>query len=155
MLTGLTSTPTEGATDWIAPNWPVPEGMEASRRTAARVMRGASSLSSSSHFPLRPYSNCKNPVALPPGRARLSTNPPPTGSGTMTNTMGTVRVSSSNDPTVTLPFSRMTSGAAATSSAACLRIPGAKAPAKRTSIARLRTLKLTSHFLPLNSHLIS
>jgi hypothetical protein len=46
------------------------EAMVGSRRIAARVTWGAISLSSSSHFPLRPYSNVVNPVALPPGRAR-------------------------------------------------------------------------------------
>jgi hypothetical protein len=30
-------------------------------------------------------------VVLPPGRARLSTKPPPTGSIVVTNTIGTVR----------------------------------------------------------------
>ena len=45
-----------------------------------RVTPGAICLSSSSHFALRPYSKFVNPVALPPGRARLSTKPPPTGS---------------------------------------------------------------------------
>ena len=41
--------------------------MAGSRMTAACVTRGAISLSNSSHFPLRPYSNAVNPVALPPG----------------------------------------------------------------------------------------
>jgi hypothetical protein len=36
-----------------------------------------------------------NPVALPPGRAKLSTKPPPTESPTFTNTIGTVLVASS------------------------------------------------------------
>jgi len=36
-------------------------------------------LSSSSHLPLNSYSNELNPVMLPPGRARLSTYPAPTG----------------------------------------------------------------------------
>ena len=40
------------------------------------------------------YSNCIKPVALPPGRDRLLTRPAPTGSGTITNTIGTVRVAS-------------------------------------------------------------
>ena len=40
------------------------------------------------------------PVALPPGRARLSTKPAPTGSATTANTIGTVRVACSNGPTV-------------------------------------------------------
>ena len=43
------------------------------------------------------------PVALPPGRARLSTKPAPTGSGTITNTIGTVRVACSNGATVAVP----------------------------------------------------
>ena len=54
----------------MAPNWPVPEDMAGSRSTAARVTPGAISLSSSSHFPLKLYSNCMKPVALPPGRAQ-------------------------------------------------------------------------------------
>src|SRR5438132_6417501 len=59
--------------------------MVGSRSTATRVTWGATSLSSSSHFRLVPYSsNTENPVALPPGRARLS--------GTCANTIGTVRV---------------------------------------------------------------
>ena len=97
-LIGLTSTPTDGATDWMAANWPIPAAMAGSRRTAARVTPGAISLSSSSHFPLKLYSNCMKPVALPPGRARLSTKPAPTGSVTFTNTIGTVRVACCNGP---------------------------------------------------------
>ena len=51
---------------------------------AATSAAGTICLSSSSHFPLRPYSNIVNPVALPLGRARLATNPAPTGSMTTT-----------------------------------------------------------------------
>src|SRR5262245_52541593 len=46
---------------------------------------------------LMPYSNTIKPVALPPGRAMLSTKPAPTGSATCVNTIGTVRVACSND----------------------------------------------------------
>jgi hypothetical protein len=53
-------------------------------------------LSTSSHLLLRPYSNIRKPVALPPGRAKLATKPVPTGSTTTTNTIGTVRVACSN-----------------------------------------------------------
>src|SRR6185436_11863160 len=98
--TGLNSTPSDGATAWMAPNCPIPEAMAGSRRTAARVTPGAISLSSSSHFPLRPYSNMRKPVALPPGRARLATKPAPTGSMTTTNTIGKVRVACSNQDDV-------------------------------------------------------
>src|SRR5205807_7138135 len=75
---------------------------------------------SSNHFPLMPYSVKLNPVALPPGRARLSTKPPPTGSPTFTNTIGTARVASSKGGKLALPVARMTSGASAISSAAYL-----------------------------------
>src|SRR4029453_11716720 len=63
---GVNSTPSDGATAWIAANWAVPEVMEGSRMTAARVIAGAICLSSSSHFPLVPYSTKENPVVLPP-----------------------------------------------------------------------------------------
>ena len=45
----------------------------------------------------------RNPVALPPGRARLETKPAPTGSMTITNTIGRVRVACSNGATVAVP----------------------------------------------------
>jgi hypothetical protein len=41
MLIELTSTPSDGATDWMMANWPTPAGMAGSRRTAARVTLGA------------------------------------------------------------------------------------------------------------------
>ena len=40
-LNGLTSTPSDGATAWMAPNWPMPEAMAGSRMTAALVTFGA------------------------------------------------------------------------------------------------------------------
>src|SRR5215475_12029342 len=88
---GLISTPRNGPTAWIAPNCPLPDGMLGSRRTAARVTPGEICLSNSSHFALMPYSMLENPVAFPPGRARLVAKPPPTGSLVFTNTIGTVR----------------------------------------------------------------
>jgi hypothetical protein len=85
-------------------------------------MSGTICLSNSSHFTAVPYSNAMKPVALPPGRARLWTKPDPTGSGTVANTIGTVRVACSNGPVVGLPGARMTSGASATNSAAYVRM---------------------------------
>ena len=101
-LIGLTSILSDGAMAWIAPNWPMPAVVAASRSTATRVTPGAISLSSSSYFALMLYSNSMNPVALPPGRAKLSTKPEPTGS-VGTNTIGTVRVACSNGATAELP----------------------------------------------------
>ena len=80
------------------------------------------------------------PVALPPGRARLSTKPAPTGSTTIANTIGTVRVACSNGPTVEVPVARMTSGASATNSAACLRMSAALVVAQRVSMRTLRPM---------------
>src|SRR6516165_3507585 len=68
--TGVGSIPSDGATVWIAANPPEPAGTEGSRMTATRVTRGAISLSSSTHFPLRLNSDEVKPVALPPGRAK-------------------------------------------------------------------------------------
>ena len=86
------------------------------------------------------YSKFMKPVALPPGRARLSTKPAPTGSPTTGNTIGTVRVACSNGPTVEAPWARMTSGASAANSAACLRMSAALAVAQRVSIRTLRPM---------------
>src|SRR5262245_53919232 len=67
------------------------------------------------------YSYKVKPVALPPGRAKLSTNPAPTGSGVCVNTMGTLRVSCTKGPATEPPDATMTSGASAISSVAYLR----------------------------------
>ena len=84
-------------------NWPIPAVRLGSRSTAARVTLGAICFSSSGHFPLRLYSNCMKPVALPPGRAKLATRPAPTGSAVPANTIGTVRVACSSGATVDVP----------------------------------------------------
>ena len=91
-LIGITSMPSGGAMAWMTANWPMPDGLVGSRKTAARVTPGAICWSSSSHLPLKVYSNCMKPVMLPPGRARLSTKPPPMGSTAIANTIGTMRV---------------------------------------------------------------
>jgi hypothetical protein len=128
---GLSSTPQGDATAWIAPHWPVPAGLVASRSTAARVMPGTTSLRTSSHFPLTPYSKFVKPVALPPGRARLATKPAPTGSAVCVNTIGTVRVASCNGPMTWPPLARMTSGVSATNSTASLRMRATSPPPQR------------------------
>src|SRR5262249_61034633 len=74
----------------MAANWPTPEVTVGSRMTATRFTFGAASLSSCGHFPLNAYSYATKPVVLPPGRARLATNPAPTGSTTAANTIGTL-----------------------------------------------------------------
>src|SRR5256885_8048206 len=81
----------------------MPAGLAESRRTAARMRRGAISFSSSSHLPLKLYSKIMNPVTLPPGRASVSTKPAPTGSPTPTNTIGKLRVTRCNAATPRVP----------------------------------------------------
>src|SRR5262249_28830221 len=59
-----------------------------SHSRATRVSLGTTSLSSSSRLPARSGELLVNPVTLPPGRARLSTNPVPTGSPAAAMTIG-------------------------------------------------------------------
>src|SRR5262249_60964712 len=95
---------------WPAHTWRVAKVGPDLEMTAARLMPGAISLRISSHFPLVPYSNVVKPVALPPGRARLSTKPAPTGSATFTNTIGPMRVACSNGPTAGVAAAKMGAG---------------------------------------------
>src|SRR5262245_39927369 len=136
MLIGITSTPSDGAMAWTAAKLLIAKLCVASRRTATRIRLGAICLSNSNHFALRLNSNDMKPVTLPPGRARWSTYPAPTGSVTTVNTTGTVRVDSSSGPTLDAPPARMTSGASAASSAECLRISVMLGVAQRVSIRR-------------------
>ena len=76
-------------------------------------MRGAISLSSSSHLPAIVGSDGTKPVTLPPGRARLATKPLPTESATFAKMMGTVRVCCSNAAVVCVVCERMRSGCSA------------------------------------------
>ena len=84
-----------------------------------------------------PYSNAVNPVALPPGCARLATNPAPTGSMTFANTIGALRLACCSAATLALAEARMTSGASPTNSAASVRRSASPA-GQRVSIRTLR-----------------
>src|SRR6516165_1028918 len=72
-----------------------------------------------------------HPVALPPGRARLSTKRALTGSGTCANTIGTVRVACCTAAIGPVPEVWMTSGASAINSAAYLRARSTSAAPNR------------------------
>ena len=63
-------------------------------RTATRESLGTISFRSSSCFPLISGASVDNPVMFPPGRARLATNPFPTGSKSNAMTIGIVTVAS-------------------------------------------------------------
>src|SRR5262249_26734357 len=86
--------------------------------TATRVTLGAISLSNSTHLPPIPGSKLENPVTLPPGLAKLSTKPSPTGSAHIANTIGTVWVCSNTAFVSGVSLTRITSGFKATSSTA-------------------------------------
>src|SRR5262245_56036831 len=66
---GVSSTPKEGATAWMAPNCPLPDACLGSRSTATRARPGAISLSSSNHFTLTLYSAKSRSVAARPCQA--------------------------------------------------------------------------------------
>src|SRR5215467_1503101 len=89
---------------------------------------------------LQPFSAQAVFIRHEAGRARLSTKPAPTGSPTTGNTIGTVRVACSNGPTVEAPKARMTSGASAANSAACLRMSATLVVAQRVSMRTLRPI---------------
>ena len=132
---GVNSTPNDGATDWMAANWPTLEVTVGSRMTPTRVMRGEISFRSSSHFVPMPYSKFGNPVMLPPGFPRLETKPAVTGSATITNTIGKVRVASCNAATDGVAVAKMTSRGFAANSVAAFR---KSAVVQRYSICKLR-----------------
>ena len=117
---------------------PIPPAASESRSTALRVTCGWISLSSSSHFPLKLYSNWVNPVALRPGRARLSTMPAPTGSMAWAKTIGTVRLARCRAWYVAPTPAKTTSEPSATSSSAYGRSRARSPAAQRYSIRALR-----------------
>ena len=107
--------------------------------TSTRFTPGATSLSSASRLPPIAGSQLLNPVALPPGRARLPTMLVSTGSPMLANTIGMVRVCRCNSCTNGVVVAHSRSGFDATSSAAAARIrsiPPLAIP--RNSIRRLR-----------------
>ena len=66
------------------------------RTIATLATSGAIALSKPSHLPPIPSSKLVNPVMLPPGLPKLWTKPLPTGSLSIGDTIGTVRVNSSS-----------------------------------------------------------
>ena len=87
-----------------------------------RSVRGTISISNSSHLLVIVGGRLLNPVALPPGCGKLTTNPLPTGSATCTKTTGMVRVSWSTASVTGVVSVRITSGRVFTISPASFRI---------------------------------
>ena len=86
--------------------------------TATRDSLGTVSFRSSSRFPSSSGARVDNPVMFPPGRARLATNPVPTGSPSLVMTMGIVVVASLAARVAAGPAETMMSTLRRTSSAA-------------------------------------
>src|SRR5215470_13445162 len=76
----------------MAANSRVPPGLSGFQRTATRDTVGTISLRISSRFAASSVERNVMPVTLPPGRARLDTSPPATGSPAATITIGIVDV---------------------------------------------------------------
>ena len=93
-------------------------GLVEVRRTATRESLGTISFKRSSCLPLISGARLDNPVMFPPGRARLATNPLPTGSVSNDMTMGIVEVASLAARVTVGPVVTMTSTLRRTSSAA-------------------------------------
>ncbi len=87
-------------------------------KTAMRESFGMISLRRSRRLPLSSRLRFDNPVMLPPGRARLVTNPLPTGSGSWVMTMGIVMVASLAARVAVEPLVTIRPGLSRTSSAA-------------------------------------
>ena len=102
-LIGLTSTPTDGATDWIAANWAGPRRYGGIPKTAARVTPGAICFRISSHFPAQAVFELHEAggVAARPRQAVDEAGADRIGD--VTNTIGTVRVACNNGSMVAVP----------------------------------------------------
>ena len=134
---GLSSTPNGDAAAWNdRPLSDTSGGVRVAEHGAACHVR-LDLPSSSSHFPLKLYSNWVNPVALRPGRARLATMPAPTGSIAWAKTIGTVRLARCSAWYVAPTPAKTTSEPSATSSSAYGRSRARSPAAQRYSIPRV------------------
>jgi len=105
-------------------------------RTATRLTVGTSSRRNSSRLAANSAEKTLTPVALPPGRARLATNPSPTGSAGTTNTIGIVAVARPAAVAAAGPIAAITLTRRRTRSAARFASRSGRFSAQRYSIAR-------------------
>ena len=140
-LTGLTSTLSDGATAWMAPNWARPEanGGIPKHRRARHVRRDL--LEQLQPFPADAVfeRHESSGVAARPRQALDEAGADRIDEDRETRS---ARCGSpaATAPTVEPPCASMTSGASATNSAACLRMASALAVAQRVSIRKLRPM---------------
>ena len=122
-LTGLDSTPSDGATAWMAANWPIPAAMAGSRKTAARVTSGAIWLEQLQPFPAHAVFEHREAggVAARPRQAVDETGADRIGDDREHDRHGAGRLQQRRHGRGA-STARMTSGASAANSAACLRM---------------------------------
>ena len=129
--TGFNSTPSDGATAWIAANWPIPsaDGAIPKDRRSRHAWRDLLE----QFQPFRAHAVFERGeaggVAARPRQAVDEAGADRIG--TLTNTIGTVRIVGCSGSSVEPPVAKMTSGASATNSAAYRRmcVGIARAPA--------------------------
>src|SRR5262249_21204341 len=90
-IVGRTVRPKHLATSWVVLSSDEWAGLS-DIRTARRLAFGTTACSNSTLLTCSSPSKLVTPVTLPPGRARLSTSPEPTGSEGVTMTIGIVAV---------------------------------------------------------------
>src|SRR5262249_17417935 len=112
---------------------------------------GTISFNSSSHFPPIEASRLVNPVAFPPGLAKVFTNPLPIGSDTIAKITGIVRVSLRRAAVVGVLEERITSGRHLTNSFAACSIEANSGPAQCMVIEKL-TLSVQPNSLSLSQN---
>src|SRR5262249_10251404 len=123
---------------------PLPGAVVGLNKKTTRMTDGVSSLRISTHLPPIEASILVKPVTLPPGRAKLVTMPSPTGSDTVANTIGMLRVACNTSIVAGVLLTKIASGAVATSSTAKNIVPLAPAalrqplPQCRHAAPRLR-----------------
>ena len=138
-LTGLTSTPSDGATAWMMANWPIPAVMAGSRRIAARVTPRRDLLEQLQPFPAdAKFEHAGNrwrcrPAA--PGWRQSRRRPDRGRSRTRSARRGSPVAMA---PRERCPWPAMTSGASASQFRGMFAIDSASPAPQRTSIRTLR-----------------
>ena len=120
-------------------------GLPALAKIANRRRAGTTSRKSSSRLPARSVCWNDRPVTLPPGRARLTTKPVPTGSPPA-KTIGMTDVACFAARTLTVPPETITSTFCRTNSATISAARSLRPSAHRTLIAAARpSIQLLAH----------
>ena len=121
MLTGMTSTRSDGATAWITANWPAPQLRGIAKNRHARHAR-RDLLKQLQPFPamLNSKMHETGDIAARPRQTVDEARADRIGDGREHDRHGAGRLL--NGPTAAVPLARMTSGASAANSAACLRM---------------------------------